>query len=71
MDKFIVIVEDGNELYQPLGLADTIAEATDMADEYIKFAHPDNPDTEVPPMFFYAIGRNQNGFWTRKTLLPR
>jgi hypothetical protein len=66
MEYGILVVEDGNELYQILGQIWSLDEARELASEYEEHANPDNPDTTVPPTEYVIIRRNHNGKYTRR-----
>ncbi len=66
MEYGILVVEDGNTLYQILGAVWSHAEAAELAANYERVAAPENPDTPVPPTTFVILRRNPNGFYTRR-----
>ena len=62
----ILVVEDGNELYQILGAVWSLEEARELANNYEVHADPDNPNTTVPPSEYVIIRRNANGWYTKR-----
>ena len=70
MEYGILVVEDGNELYQILGSVHSMAEAVELAAGYEKVAEPENEDAQVPPTEYVIMRRNSNGFYTRREVLP-
>ena len=69
----ILVVEDGNELYQIIGEVASESEAAKMARDYDNSADPENEDTFCPPMQYIIWQRNENGAYAvRETieLLP-
>lgn len=69
MEYGILVVEDGNDLWQILGAVWSLDEARELADNYERNATPDNPDTEVPPTWYIIMRRNANGFYTMREAL--
>lgn len=69
MEYGILVVEDGNELYQILGAVWSLDEARELADAYVCAADPENPDTAVPPEQFIILRRNPNGYYTKREAL--
>jgi hypothetical protein len=69
MEYGILVVEDGNELYQILGSVWSIDEARELAENYESLAAPENPNAQVPPTQYIIHRRNPNGFYTRREKL--
>jgi hypothetical protein len=65
----ILVVEDGNETYQIIGEVASQDEARELADNYEKHAHPDNPQTICPPDHFVIWRRGLGGAYTQRELL--
>ncbi len=66
MEYGILIVEDGNELFQILGSVWSLAEARELAQLYERAAAPENPDASVPPTEFVIHRRGPGGYYTRR-----
>lgn len=65
----ILVAEDGNELYQPIGEVTSVNEAMELAQEYEKWAGPDNSDS-IPPAVFVIWRRDpQSGRYTKRERL--
>jgi hypothetical protein len=65
----ILVVEDGNELYQPIGEVVSVDEARELAEDYERWAGPDNPDS-IPPAVFVIWRRDpRTGRYTKRELL--
>ena len=66
MEYGILIVEDGNELYQILGSVWSLQEARELASNYEQHADPENPNFSLPPNNYVIIRRNADGFYTKR-----
>lgn len=65
----ILVVEDGNELYQPIGEVASVDEAMELAEEYERWASPDNPHSIPPTVYVIWRPDPQTGRYTRRELL--
>ena len=66
MEYGILVVEDGNEMYQILGAVWSLEEARELASNYEEHAAPENPNASVPPTEYVIIRRNPNGWYTKR-----
>ena len=64
MEYGILVVEDGNGLYQVLSAVHTVAEAREVALDYEINANPDSADCSVPPYMYVIHRRNGHGYYT-------
>jgi hypothetical protein len=65
----ILVVEDGNELYQVIGEVASISEAVELARDYERVADPEEPNASVHPTVFAIWRRNRDGYYVdRETL---
>jgi hypothetical protein len=64
MEYGILIVEDGNELYQVLGAVWDLEEARELAENYESCAGPDVDYASVPPELFVIVRRGPEGFYS-------
>ena len=66
MEYGILIVEDGNELYQVIGSVYSLSEAREMAENYESCAGPDVDYASVPPESFVIVRRGPEGFYSKR-----
>ena len=72
MEYGILVVEDGNELYQILGTVWTLDEARELAESYERVAGPECPYANVPYSDYVIIRRGPEGFYSvRQQFDPR
>ena len=68
----VVVIDDLNDtgLFQILGLAASLSEAEELANNYLEEAFSGDgigTNCEVPANGFYMIERNGQGFYTKRT----
>lgn len=68
MEYGILVVEDGNGLYQIIGSVFSPREAAEMARDYMDRADPEEETTACPPNEF-VIWRNKFGGYTQRETL--
>lgn len=65
MEYGILIVEDGNELYQVLGTVWNLEEARELAENYVSCADPCVDYASVAPESFVIVRRGPEGFYSK------